>query len=94
MTAPDLAEQLEVSVRTIYRDLEALSAAGVPVYAETGPSGGYRLIEGYETHLTGLDPAEAEALLLAGLPGPLGALGLGSALVGGAHVRRDDRAGR
>src|SRR5580700_8515242 len=83
MTAPDLSEQLEVSVRTIYRDLEALSAAGVPVYSETGPGGGYRLIEGYETHLTGLDPAEAEALLLAGLPGPLGALGLGSALVGG-----------
>src|ERR1700728_2293131 len=83
MTAPDLAEQLGVSVRTIYRDLEALSASGVPVYAETGPGGGYRLIEGYETHLTGLEPAEAEALLLAGLPGPLGALGLGSALVGG-----------
>jgi predicted DNA-binding transcriptional regulator YafY len=83
MTAPELAEQLEVSVRTIYRDLEALSASGVPVYAETGPRGGYRLIEGYETHLTGLEPAEAEALLLVGLPGPLGALGLGSALVGG-----------
>src|ERR1700689_5121485 len=83
MTAPDLAEQLELSVRTIYRDLEALSTSGVPVYAETGPGGGYRLIEGYETHLTGMEPAEAKALLLEGLPGPLGALGLGGALVGG-----------
>jgi predicted DNA-binding transcriptional regulator YafY len=83
MTAPELAEELEVSVRTIYRDLEALSESGVPVYGETGPNGGYRLIEGYQTRLTGLDPAEAEALILAGVPGPLGALGLGSALVGG-----------
>jgi predicted DNA-binding transcriptional regulator YafY len=83
MTAPELAEQLEVSVRTIYRDLEALSEAGVPVYGETGPSGGYRLVEGYQTRLTGLNPAEAEALILAGVPGPLGALGLGGALVGG-----------
>ena len=52
MTAPDLAAELEVSVRTIYRDLDALCTSGVPVYAETGPQGGYRLVEGYQTRLT------------------------------------------
>ena len=61
-TAPDLAERLEVSVRTIYRDIEALSSAGVPVYTEQGRHGGVRLIAGYRTDATGLTAGEAQAL--------------------------------
>jgi predicted DNA-binding transcriptional regulator YafY len=80
MTAAQLAEELEVSVRTIYRDLEALGAAGVPVYAEPGRNGGCRLVEGYRTRLTGLTEKEADALFLGGLPSAVGELGLGTVL--------------
>jgi len=86
VTASELAETLEVSVRTIYRDLEALSAAGVPVYAEPGRNGGCQLVDGYRTRLTGLTAKEAEALFMSGVPGPVGELGLGTVL-GAAQLK-------
>jgi predicted DNA-binding transcriptional regulator YafY len=88
VTAAALARELEVSVRTVYRDLAALSAAGVPVLAESGPGGGCQLLDGYRFPLRGLRPEEAEALLILGVPGALGELGLDGAAAAAHHKIR------
>jgi predicted DNA-binding transcriptional regulator YafY len=79
LTARDLAERLEISERTVLRDMDALAAAGVPVVADRGPGGGWSLIDGYQTKLTGLTAAEIQTLFFAHPPQLLQALGLGSA---------------
>jgi predicted DNA-binding transcriptional regulator YafY len=79
LTAHDLAERLEVSERTVLRDMDALTAAGVPVVADRGPGGGWRLVDGYQTTLTGLTATEIQTLFFAHPPQLLAALGLGSA---------------
>lgn len=80
MTARQLALELEVSERTIYRDVDALSAAGVPVYGEAGPAGGYELLGSYRTNLTGLSEGEARALFMLNIPASLAKLGFGQDL--------------
>jgi predicted DNA-binding transcriptional regulator YafY len=84
--ARELAERLEVSVRTVYRDVEALSAAGVPVWAERGRTGGIRLLAGYRTDVTGLTSDEAQALFVLAADGIHDALGLGTAI--GSALRK------
>ncbi len=79
LTAPALSVELEVSQRTILRDIDHLSAAGVPVYADRGRDGGFQLREDWSTNLTGLTEDEAQALFLAGLPTAAAELGLGNA---------------
>jgi predicted DNA-binding transcriptional regulator YafY len=76
MTAQELAEELEVSERTIYRDINALSIAGVPVFGKSGPRGGYALVESYRTNLTGLSKDEVRALFMLSVPAPLTDLGM------------------
>ncbi len=79
MTAGELAQRLEVSQRTILRDMDALSAAGVPVVAERGHGGGWSLLDGYQTKLNGLSAAEIQAIVLNNPPDLLNDLGLQSA---------------
>lgn len=71
LTAAELARRLEVSERTIHRDMDALSTAGVPVVAERGAGGGWALVEGYRTNLTGLNDAEIQSLFTAATPSRL-----------------------
>lgn len=80
MSATQLAREFGVSIRTIHRDIDQLSAAGIPVYADRGRGGGFRLLNGYRTELTGLTQSEAETIFLAGLPGPAAQLGLADIL--------------
>jgi predicted DNA-binding transcriptional regulator YafY len=80
LSARALADRLEVSVRTVHRDMEALAMAGVPVWAQPGRRGGWELSEAYRTDLTGLTEAELRSLVIAGSPTVLEGLGLGGAL--------------
>ena len=80
VTASELAHDCQVSVRSIYRDIDTLSGLGIPVYSEQGVNGGYRLLDGYRTQLNGLSKSEAESLFLLGLSDPAEKLGLAPAM--------------
>jgi predicted DNA-binding transcriptional regulator YafY len=80
MSARELSGELEVSERTIYRDMDALSAAGVPVYGEPGPEGGFQLLDSYRTNLTGLTEGEIRALFMLNIPSLLADLGMSQEL--------------
>jgi predicted DNA-binding transcriptional regulator YafY len=82
MTAGALAQSLEVSVRTVQRDMSALSSAGIPVYAERGGAGGWQLVDGFRTTLTGLTPAEALAIAVGRPDSVLRDLGIDSTEAG------------
>lgn len=81
VTAPELAEECGVNLRTIYRDIDAMSEAGIPIYSERGSGGGYRLLDGYRTQLNGLSAKEAEALFMSGLAGAATDMGLGAVMM-------------
>jgi predicted DNA-binding transcriptional regulator YafY len=80
MTAGQLASELEVSLRTIYRDIDALCISGVPIYSDRGRDGGYALLDSYRTSLTGLNENEVRALFMLSIPSPLRDLGVGGEL--------------
>ncbi|MGB7997957.1 MAG: YafY family protein, partial [Photobacterium halotolerans] len=80
VSAAELARDCQVSVRSIYRDIDSLSALGIPVYSEQGVHGGYRLLEGYRTQLNGFSKQEIETLFMLGLSGPVQELGLAPAM--------------